>query len=56
MNYLINIASSIRKNVLKISHKAKSSHVGSSLSIVELLVSIYIQIIFVLLQKYFNKN
>ena len=45
MNYLINIASSIRKNVLKISHKAKSSHVGSSLSIVELLVSIYIQII-----------
>lgn len=31
----------IKTNILKLTHKAKSSHIGSSLSIVEILVAIY---------------
>ena len=35
----------VRKNILKLSHKANSSHIGSCLSIVDLLTVIYNKII-----------
>jgi transketolase len=35
------IATEIRKKILKLSNKAKSSHIGSSLSIVDILVVLY---------------
>ena len=38
-------SNNIRRNILKLSHKANSSHVGSSLSIVDMLTVIYNQII-----------
>ena len=39
------LSKNIRKNILKLSYKANSSHIGSSLSIVDLLVVIYNEII-----------
>jgi len=45
INKLNNISKNIRKNILKLSFKAKSSHIGSSLSIVEILVALYFKII-----------
>ena len=36
-----NYAEEIRYQILKISHKAKSSHIGSSLSITDILVVLY---------------
>jgi transketolase N-terminal domain/subunit len=38
---ILNIAKSIRIKVLELSNKAKSSHVGSSLSAVEILLVLY---------------
>ena len=38
-------SNNIRRNILKLSHKANSSHVGSSLSIVDMLTVIYNKII-----------
>ena len=35
------IIKNIKTNILKLTYKAKSSHIGSSLSIVEILVAIY---------------
>jgi len=39
------IIKNIRKNILNLTYKAKSSHVGSCLSIVEILVSLYFYIL-----------
>ena len=43
MNYrkLVNLAKDIRVSCLKMTHSAKSSHIGSCLSIIEILVIIY---------------
>ena len=41
MKNIDQISKKIRKNILKISHSAKSAHIASSLSIVDLLVTIY---------------
>ena len=41
---LYKIARKVRKDVLKISNIAKSSHVGSCLSIVDILVALYFSI------------
>ncbi|MDC0426570.1 transketolase [Pelagibacteraceae bacterium] len=41
----LDFSKNVRKNILKLSHKANSSHIGSSLSIVDLLVVIYNEII-----------
>ncbi len=45
INKYNNISKNIRKNILKLSFKAKSSHIGSSLSIVEILVALYFKIL-----------
>ncbi len=37
----MNIAKKIRRKILYISHKSKSSHIGSSLSIVDIIIVIY---------------
>ena len=41
MKNIDQISKKIRKNILKISHAAKSAHIASSLSIVDLIVTIY---------------
>ena len=41
MKNIDQISKKIRKNILKISHAAKSAHIASSLSIVDLIVNIY---------------
>ncbi len=41
MKNIDQISKKIRKNILKISHSAKSAHIASSLSIVDLIVTIY---------------
>lgn len=41
MSELVQLSQKIRSNVLELSHKAKSAHVGSSLSCVEILCSIF---------------
>ncbi len=41
LNSLQNLSRQIRAHVLRMSHQAKSSHVGSSLSIVDLLTALY---------------
>ena len=41
---LYKIAKKVRKDILKISNIAKSSHVGSCLSIVDILVVLYFSI------------
>ena len=41
MKNIDQISKKIRKKILKISHSAKSAHIASSLSIVDLLVTIY---------------
>ena len=43
-----NISRDIRKNILKVSNSAKSAHIGSSLSIVDILVVLY--------KKFLKKN
>ena len=47
INKYNNISKNIRKNILKLSFKAKSSHIGSSLSIVEILVVLYFKILII---------
>jgi len=46
MNKIKNLvlSNNVRRNILKLSHKANSSHIGSSLSVVDLLTVIYNQI------------
>ena len=41
----INYLKNIRKNILQLTHKAKSSHIGSCLSIVEILYTLYFNIL-----------
>ena len=41
MKNIDQLSKKIRKNILKISHAAKSAHIASSLSIVDLIVTIY---------------
>ena len=38
---ILKIAKSIRIKILELSNKAKSSHIGSSLSVVEILLVLY---------------
>jgi transketolase len=38
---IFKIANSIRIKILELSNKAKSSHVGSSLSVIEILIVLY---------------
>lgn len=44
-NSLVEISKDIRKNILKMVTVSKSSHVGSALSIVEILVTLYFKIL-----------
>lgn len=44
-NSLVNISKNIRKSILKMVTVSKSSHVGSALSIVEILVTLYFKIL-----------
>ena len=41
----LRLIKNIRLNILKLTHKAKSSHVGSSLSIVEILYILYFKVL-----------
>ena len=41
----INYLKNIRKNILQLTYKAKSSHIGSCLSIVEILYTLYFKIL-----------
>ena len=41
----INYLKNIRENILRLTHKAKSSHIGSCLSIVEILYTLYFKIL-----------
>ncbi len=41
----LRLIKNIRINILKLSHKAKSSHIGSSLSIVEILFILYFKVL-----------
>ena len=45
----------LRKNILKLSHKAKSSHVGGCLSIVEILTVLFNNILKTSQKKNFLK-
>lgn len=45
MKEFSNIASSIRKNILKMMNKSKSSHIGSCLSIVDILTTLYFEVL-----------
>lgn len=40
-DYLLDLSKKVRKNILKLIHKTKSPHIGSSLSCVEILVSLF---------------
>jgi transketolase len=42
---LKNISKKLRKNILTLTHQAKSSHIGSCLSIVDILTVLYLNII-----------
>ena len=44
-NYLVKISKNVRKNILKMVTVSKSSHVGSALSIVEILATLYFKIL-----------
>ena len=46
-----NLIKNIRLNILKLTYKAKSSHIGSSLSIVEILAILYNEILSISAQK-----
>ena len=43
--YLLDLSKKIRKNILYIIHKTKSPHIGSSLSCVEILVSLFFKVL-----------
>ena len=45
MEQLQEISKKIRKHILKMIFESKSSHIGSSLSIVEILVTLYFNIL-----------
>ena len=42
---LRHISKKLRKNILILTHQAKSSHIGSCLSIVDILTVLYLNII-----------
>ena len=42
--YFLNLSKKVRKNILKIIHKTKSPHIGSSFSCVEILVSLFFKV------------
>ena len=50
-----NFAKNIRKNILKLSFQAKSSHIGSCLSIVDIIVVLYLGILKTNLKNYKKK-
>ena len=56
MNDLSKIANEIRYQICKMSHEAKAAHLGSSLSCVDILVSIFFGNIFNLSKNNKNKD
>ena len=45
MKFLKKVVQNIRKNIIVLTHQAKSSHIGSCLSIVEILTYLYFRVI-----------
>lgn len=43
--YLLNLSKKVRRNIVKIIHETKSPHIGSSLSTVEILVSLFFKVL-----------
>jgi transketolase len=43
--HLLDLSKKVRKNILKIIHETKSPHIGSSLSTVEILVSLFFKVL-----------
>lgn len=56
INKLQNISSEVRKLIIKIANKSKSAHVGSSLSCVDLLVSVYFGFLNISLEDSKNRD
>jgi len=56
LNELYKISKEMRKDVIKMAYKACSSHVGSALSIIDILTVLYFEVLNINVENYKNKN